>query len=175
MLPGCEKCRSWPVSRILCVVVPRTRRDNHSSRPAIAHRLVRPTRWLERAVLDAILFGLAPCGVLPAIRVATDAVRSYRTFSPLLASVLRTTAQQAVRACRAEAPKGAKAGGIFSVPLIRQVTLPGRYPAHCPMEFGLSSRPRRWLLRTRARAGGRLADCDVSLSRTWSNSRSGEG
>ena len=30
-------------------------------------------------------------------------------------------------------------GGIFSVPLFRQVTLPGRYPAHCPLEFGLSS------------------------------------
>jgi hypothetical protein len=28
---------------------------------------------------------------------------------------------------------------MFSVPLIRQVTLPGRYPAHCPLEFGLSS------------------------------------
>ena len=37
------------------------------------------------------------------------------------------------------------AGGIFSVPLVRQVTLPGRYPAHCPVEFGLSSRLRRWL------------------------------
>jgi len=31
----------------------------------------------------ASLFGLAPCGVLPATRVATSAVRSYRTFSPL--------------------------------------------------------------------------------------------
>jgi len=29
------------------------------------------------------LFGLAPCGVLPATDVATGAVRSYRTFSPL--------------------------------------------------------------------------------------------
>jgi hypothetical protein len=35
--------------------------------------------------------------------------------------------------------EGAKVGGIFSVPLFRQVTLPGRYPAHCPLEFGLSS------------------------------------
>src|SRR4026209_548585 len=40
---------------------------------------------LGRAVRNISLFGLAPCGVLPAIRVATDAVRSYRTFSPLLA------------------------------------------------------------------------------------------
>ena len=40
---------------------------------------------LGRAVRNISLFGLAPCGVLPAIRVATNAVRSYRTFSPLLA------------------------------------------------------------------------------------------
>ena len=32
---------------------------------------------------DAFLFGLAPCGVLPATPVARRAVRSYRTFSPL--------------------------------------------------------------------------------------------
>ena len=38
---------------------------------------------LGRAVRNASLFGLAPCGVLPAIRDATNAVRSYRTFSPL--------------------------------------------------------------------------------------------
>ena len=29
------------------------------------------------------LFGLAPRGVYPAIRIAPDAVRSYRTISPL--------------------------------------------------------------------------------------------
>jgi len=38
-------------------------------------------RRIERRI--AFLFGLAPCGVLPATRVATGAVRSYRTFSPL--------------------------------------------------------------------------------------------
>ena len=32
-----------------------------------------------------------------------------------------------------------KAGGIFSVPLVRRVAPPGNYPAHCPVEFGLSS------------------------------------
>jgi len=31
----------------------------------------------------ATLFGLAPCGVLPATDVTAGAVRSYRTFSPL--------------------------------------------------------------------------------------------
>ena len=34
---------------------------------------------------NAPLFGLAPCGVLPATDLAAGAVRSYRTFSPLLA------------------------------------------------------------------------------------------
>src|SRR5688500_20167323 len=48
-------------------------------------------------------------------------------------------------------------GGIFSVPLIRQVALPGRYPAPCPVEFGRSSRLRRGLLLARAESGGRRA------------------
>jgi len=68
------------------------------------------------------LFGLAPCGVCPARCITAAAVRSYRTFSPLL------------RRCRR--------GGIFSVALSvnRAWTRPpGRYPAHCSAEFGLSS------------------------------------
>jgi hypothetical protein len=60
------------------------RRDDHSSSPAIAGGIKRPTRKLRTGRSDsASLFGLAPCGVLPATRVATGAVRSYRTFSPL--------------------------------------------------------------------------------------------
>src|SRR6187397_2146560 len=74
----------------------------------------------------ATLFGLAPCGVLPATDVTAGAVRSYRTFSPL----------PRLRPC------GLRRGGIFSVPLVRQVALPGSYPAHCPQELGLSSRLR---------------------------------
>src|SRR5260221_14460112 len=63
--------------------------DDHSSSPVIADGIEQPTRKRRRAVCQsafanhAPLFGLAPCGVLPAIRVATNAVRSYRTFSPL--------------------------------------------------------------------------------------------
>ena len=64
----------------------------------------------------APLFGLAPCGVLPATSVARGAVRSYRTFSPLPFT----------------RPYGLARGGIFSVPLVRRVAPPGRYPAHCP-------------------------------------------
>ena len=41
-----------------------------------------------RAARLTPLFGLAPCGVLPATDVATGAVRSYRTFSPLPAFAL---------------------------------------------------------------------------------------
>src|SRR5215216_1586465 len=64
----------------------------------------------------ASLFGLAPCGVLPATRVTTGAVRSYRTFSPLPVD-----------------------GRYFFCATVLQVALTGNYPAHCPAEFGLSS------------------------------------
>ena len=107
-------------------------------------------RWRPRATYpeasdgpssSASLFGLAPCGVLPAISLAGDAVRSYRTFSPLLAFALRASAHRAPegptasrhrvvteglpRRSAAELPgndaarwrRRAKAGGIFSVPL----------------------------------------------------------
>ena len=69
----------------------------------------------------ATLFGLAPCGVLPATRVTTGAVRSYRTFSPLLAFALREGGRY-----------------VFCATVLR-VAPTGCYPAHCPTEFGLSS------------------------------------
>jgi len=53
--------------------------------------------------LPAPLFGLAPGGVYPATDVATSAVRSYRTISPL----------------------PAETGGIFSVALSVGLRLPG--------------------------------------------------
>ena len=43
-----------------------------------------PGSQTERAAPPP-LFGLAPHGVFPASRIAPAAVRSYRTFSPLLA------------------------------------------------------------------------------------------
>src|SRR5262249_44390089 len=58
----------------------------------------------------ATLFGLAPCGVLPATDVTAGAVRSYRTFSPLpFDSPLSWLAQ----------------GGMFSVPLSFRFPCPG--------------------------------------------------
>ena len=72
------------------------------------------------------LFGLAPCGVCPAHCITATAVRSYRTFSPL--------------------PEPCGSGGMFSVALsversrpCKRGGPPGRYPAHCSAEFGLSS------------------------------------
>src|SRR5258708_16129312 len=109
------------------------------------------------------LFGLAPCGVLPAIRVATDAVRSYRTFSPLPTFARwalrpeRATAGKPSRACPTKRVS-AKSGGIFSVPLVLRVAPTGRYPAHCPAEFGLSSR---------LSAGDHPALCDISHDLTF--------
>ena len=98
-LPGGERCRSegphretWPallgseplVSRILfpgavarggVTVMHLARRlpDGSSDLPGSSGR--RPS--------GASLFGLAPCGVYRALDIAAQAVRSYRTFSPL--------------------------------------------------------------------------------------------
>jgi hypothetical protein len=63
--------------------------DSHSSGMRVAAPLKRPTRrpvcgphTAAKAPL-ASLFGLAPGGVCHAVSVATRAVRSYRTISPL--------------------------------------------------------------------------------------------
>jgi len=117
-----------PVSRILSAGL--LRQDGHSSGPNITARLKRPTRRLWRAEPARVpgepetpsLFGLAPCGVCPARRITATAVRSYRTFSPL--------------------PRRCRQGGMLSVALsVNRVSTrtPGRYPAHCSAEFGLSS------------------------------------
>lgn len=57
--------------------------NDHSSRTTITRSLKRPTRELGRATLNALLFGLAPSGVYHATNVTINAVRSYRTLSPL--------------------------------------------------------------------------------------------
>src|SRR5215470_3887604 len=66
-------------------------RDGHSSGTPVARRLKQPTRTAGSGHrsrnrlrdLAPSLFGLAPGGVCHAADVAADAVRSYRTFSPL--------------------------------------------------------------------------------------------
>ncbi len=92
-LPGKKDPPQRAVSRILFAfaALRPLRRNDHSSRPVIADGLEQPTRRhrtgrpVPRRVprAGASLFGLAPCGVLPAICLTADAVRSYRTFSPL--------------------------------------------------------------------------------------------
>jgi len=116
-----------PISRILSAgrsgrtAIPLGRALLHSSSDlpgGLAHRA--DTRPAEAGTSS--LFGLAPCGVCPARRITAAAVRSCRTFSPL--------------------PGLRSPGGMFSVALSvgRAWTRPpGRYPAHCSAEFGLSS------------------------------------
>ena len=130
----------------------RRRGDDHSSSPAIAGGIKRPTRRLRtgrpatagafpRVAIGASLFGLAPCGVLPATRVTTGAVRSYRTFSPLPERWGQTPPSRRYVFCAT----------------VLQVALTGDYPAHCPAEFGLSSPPSRLAA---IRRGGYLARCE---------------
>ena len=93
------------------------------------------------------LFGLAPGGVCPAVRVTTNAVRSYRTFSPL----------------PTRHPKNVSRRYIFCG-TFRRLAPPRRYLAPCPMEPGLSSILHRWPTRTMAtetgpRSPSRLPPC----------------
>ena len=73
-----------------------------------------PGSLTERAA-PSPLFGLAPHGVFTAIRITPNAVRSYRTFSPLpLTLVSRLTKSN---------------GGIFSVALSVALAFPREPPA----------------------------------------------
>ena len=63
--------------------------DDHSSATSVTGCLKRPTRRHLRAAgcrWHVSLFGLAPEGVYRAAHVTADAVRSYRTLSPLPAA-----------------------------------------------------------------------------------------
>jgi len=109
--------------------------DSHSSRTRVAARLKRPTRGHARATRCgatplAPLFGLAPGGVYPATDVATGAVRSYRTFSPLPPQVPAKLRRRGWRYLFC---------GTF-----RGLAPPRRYLAPCPAEPGLSSPPHQF-------------------------------
>jgi len=121
---------------------PNSVENDHSSRPAIARGLRRPTRWLRtgRPVTPPYLVllraGFCLPSELPRTRCALTA-----PFHPYPTSPLRATSRQApFRACLAEAREACEGWRYIFCATIRQVALPGRYPAHCPMEFGLSSR-----------------------------------
>ena len=119
-------------------------RDGHSSGTTFARCLEQPTRTasltspcgvIAFANIPALpsLFGLAPGVVCHAGSVAGPAVRSYRTFSPLLAfAACAATAQQA-RGPVAPKPKGRR----------RAVRSLWHFPWGCPRRM-LSGTVCRW-------------------------------
>ena len=151
--------------------------ENHSSSPAITGGIKRPTRRLRTGspitppYLALLRAGFCLPPVLPRARCALTA--PFHPYSPSRPS--GAPAQQALefsdysRACRAEASKGREGGRYIFCATFLQVTLTGRYPAHCPMEFGLSSRLRAHRALRRARPASARRDvkplCDADLSR----------
>ena len=85
---------------------------------------------LRGAGRPSSLLGLAPGGVCHATTVTSRAVRSYRTLSPLPAC--RGTHRRFAFCCT-----------------VRRLATPGRYPAPCPSELGLSSTRERAAILTR--------------------------
>jgi hypothetical protein len=110
-----EDARNKPSS------VPAEAGEDHFSGAHIAADLVQPTRDSSGAGRSSSLLGLAPGGVFRATSVTGGPVRSYRTLSPL--PVL---------------PRGSHRRFAFCG-TIRRLSPPGRYPAPCPSELGLSS------------------------------------
>jgi hypothetical protein len=130
--PARRKSAAGPVSRILSAgllrwtAIPLGRTSLHGSSDLPEGLTHRAGTCPQPKPRPSFLFGLAPCGVCPARAITVAAVRSYRAFSPL--------------------PRRCRRGGMFSVALsVERSQLcqpggpPGRYPAHCPSEFGLSS------------------------------------
>src|SRR5205814_7566037 len=119
------------------------RGDDHSSSPAITGEIKRPTRKLRtgrpRALPYLVLLRAGFClpPVLPPARCALTA--PFHPYSP---------------------PPGGPGEGkryVFCATVL-QVTLTGRYPAHCPAEFGLSSLLRSPTLTSRRATEGKLPD-----------------
>ena len=132
------------------------RHDDHSSSPAIADGIKRPTRRLGRAVrrlahappyLVLLRAGFCLPPVLPRARCALTA--PFHPYPPRARSARRALAEAAAAGLRAER----EGRYIFCATFLR-VALTGRYPAHCPAEFGLSSRLRAF----ERSAGGTLTD-----------------
>jgi hypothetical protein len=107
------------------------RRDDHSSSPGITGGVEQPTRRLRTgrpqapSYLVLLRAGFCLPLLLPEARCALTA-----PFHPYLSTRPRPHGRRFAQ------------GGIFSVPLVRRVSPPGCYPAHCPAEFGLSSSTR---------------------------------
>src|SRR5690606_29111511 len=108
------------ISRVLS----RSRGEDHFSANAVSGAVKQPTRDSDGAGNSSSLFGLAPGGVYRAAPVTGRAVRSYRTVSPLPVPP-REGHRRSALCCT-----------------FRRLATPGRYPAPCPAELGLSSTPK---------------------------------
>jgi len=101
----------------------------------VTHALQQPTRGVLIEVdTSRRIFGLAPTVVCRAVRVATNAVGSYPTFSPL-------------------PPREVAVCSLWHCQSRRQLSppVPRSYLAVCPMEPGLSSNKYQGYLRAIAR------------------------
>jgi hypothetical protein len=96
--------------------------DNHSSGTSVTADLKQPTRKHPRARHTLPYLVLLRMGFTMPRSVATRAVRSYRTFSPLPRLILR------------------QGGRYIFCGTFRRLTPPRCYLASCPPEPGLSSR-----------------------------------
>ena len=118
-----NKDESRSISRVLSRTVIHLGRAS----PCASSNLPGPSA--DRAI--GSLFGLAPGGVYPAIRVATNAVRSYRTISPLPRTHLDEMLYAAnffiarYKRCSPNLPSRWVRGGIFSVALSVGLRRPG--------------------------------------------------
>gem|GEM_PF-3280419 len=119
------------------------RPDDHSSRPGVTVGLKQPTRpacperntRAGRSLHDGA-GPIWPCSGwgLPSRHVTMPLVRSYRTISPLPTGPFGYACDEAWRPMM-------QRGRYLFCGTVREVTLPGRYPAPYPAESGLSSRP----------------------------------
>ena len=150
---------------------PQLRRDDHSSRSVIAHQLRRPTRWprtgrpLSPPYLVLLRAGFCLPPTLPPARCALTApFHPYFRMSGALGMEWWRPSTRAPPLLAS--PPDTRKRYVFCA-TVRQVALPGRYPAHCPSEFGLSS-PRLGAtnlaraseVRRTESSGDHLADCD---------------
>jgi hypothetical protein len=135
---------------------PNSVEDDHSSRRRIAarahsdlpagygapgrHALFGLRRTFPR------LFGLAPCGVYPAMRLTEHAVRSYRTFSPLPGScetgryLLCGTCRPEALTLRSRTLSGTLPCGVRTFLSRKHVTSGSDRPAACHL-YGSPAHP----------------------------------
>ena len=153
--------------RLRTALAPALRRDDHSSSPVITDGIQQPTRrrrtgrplirlhpaYTGRRPMTPPYLALLRAGfclppVLPRARCALTApFHPYPPSPSALRAGLRRGRLPHVRELaspKLEARRAESEGGryVFCATVLR-VAPTGRYPAHCPAEFGLSSLPRR--------------------------------